>query len=35
MTVVKGALMPIIVLLLVMVMLIIYPPIATWLPSLM
>ncbi len=34
-TVVKGAIMPIIVLLLVMVMMIIYPPIATWLPSLM
>ncbi|HCY85756.1 MAG TPA: hypothetical protein DHV36_11530 [Desulfobacteraceae bacterium] len=34
-TVVKGALMPIAVLLLVMMMLIVYPPIATWLPGLM
>lgn len=34
-TVVKGAIMPIVVLLLVLVMLIIYPPIATWLPGLM
>ncbi len=34
-TVVKGAVLPIIVLILVMVLLIIYPPIATWLPDLM
>lgn len=34
-TTVKGAIMPIIVLILVMVLIIIYPPIATWLPSLM
>lgn len=34
-TVVKGALMPIVILLFVMVLLIIFPPIATWLPSLM
>ncbi|MBU1168882.1 MAG: TRAP transporter large permease [Proteobacteria bacterium] len=33
--VVKGALMPIAVLLLVMFLMILYPPIATWLPSLM
>lgn len=34
-TVVKGAIMPIVVLLLVMVMIVLYPPIVTWLPGLM
>ncbi len=34
-TVVKGAIMPIVVLLLVLVLLIVYPPLATWLPGLM
>lgn len=34
-TTVKGAIMPIIVLILVMVLIIAFPPIATWLPSLM
>ena len=34
-TVVRGAVMPIVVLLLVLVLLIVYPPIATWLPGLM
>lgn len=34
-TAVKGALMPIIVLIITMLLIIIFPPIATWLPSLM
>ncbi len=34
-TVVRGAIMPIVVLLVVLVLLIIHPPIATWLPGLM
>jgi len=34
-TVVKGALLPIVVLLLVLILVVLYPPIATWIPSLM
>ncbi len=34
-TVIKGAILPIVILLLLLVMIIAFPPIATWLPSMM